>query len=175
MGTIEQVTCRYPSCGQVFIPRKGSGGSPQVYCRNLCHQRHYAQLHPPDKKKGRESSQRYYYQHREAENARVSLHRRVFPISSRIAARKSTHKRRLAKFHSSSPATLTRREWEEIVSLYGSLCAYCEKLIPNPTQDHLIPLSKGGSHTADNIVPACLSCNSSKGNKDLDEFLRRRA
>ena len=35
------------------------------------------------------------------------------------------------------------------------------------TQDHVIPLSKGGQHIKENIVPACPSCNSKKGNRML--------
>ena len=49
---------------------------------------------------------------------------------------------------------------------YGGRCAYCAasgKL----TMDHVVPLSKGGAHTADNIVPVCLACNMSKGAKPL--------
>ena len=33
--------------------------------------------------------------------------------------------------------------------------------------DHLTPLSKGGSHTVSNIVPACRPCNSRKGVKEV--------
>ena len=29
--------------------------------------------------------------------------------------------------------------------------------------DHITPLSKGGDHTASNIVPCCRSCNAKKG------------
>ena len=31
--------------------------------------------------------------------------------------------------------------------------------------DHIIPLSKGGTHTGSNIAPACPSCNRAKGDK----------
>lgn len=42
-------------------------------------------------------------------------------------------------------------------------CVYCGKRAKGKlTQDHIPPLSKGGSHTASNIVPACCSCNSRK-------------
>jgi 5-methylcytosine-specific restriction endonuclease McrA len=34
-----------------------------------------------------------------------------------------------------------------------------------------VPLSRGGSHTASNIVPACRSCNSSKGARSLMQYL----
>lgn len=38
------------------------------------------------------------------------------------------------------------------------------------TMDHVIPLSRGGDHSIDNIVPSCFSCNASKGNKLLSEI-----
>jgi 5-methylcytosine-specific restriction endonuclease McrA len=34
-----------------------------------------------------------------------------------------------------------------------------------PTLDHIIPLSRGGGHTADNVQLAHLSCNARKGNR----------
>ena len=45
------------------------------------------------------------------------------------------------------------------------ICAYC----PNETTstDHLIPRLRGGPEDADNHVPACRFCNSSKGSKDV--------
>jgi 5-methylcytosine-specific restriction endonuclease McrA len=43
-------------------------------------------------------------------------------------------------------------------------CYYCG-LERKLTQDHVVPLSKGGSHSKDNVVAACRSCNSSKGDR----------
>lgn len=34
------------------------------------------------------------------------------------------------------------------------------------TADHLVPLSKGGTHTTDNIAPAHRGCNSTKKDKE---------
>jgi len=55
-----------------------------------------------------------------------------------------------------------------IKSLYGTeLCYICS----NPTErkdrtaDHVIPLSKGGPHSAANLKMACRGCNSRKGNR----------
>lgn len=53
-------------------------------------------------------------------------------------------------------------------------CVYCgtkESIVGELTIDHIIPISKGGSGTAENLVKACKSCNSKKTNKDLVEFL----
>lgn len=47
-------------------------------------------------------------------------------------------------------------------------CAYCSS--PAVGWDHIIPRSRGGSHSPDNLVPACASCNSQKGSKTADEY-----
>lgn len=44
---------------------------------------------------------------------------------------------------------------------FNGLCAYgCGR--PATSNDHIWPVALGGTSRADNIVPACLSCNSSK-------------
>lgn len=67
-------------------------------------------------------------------------------------------------------ATLTKDEWEEIKNEYNNCCAYCGESENGLQQDHVIPVSKGGPYTAENIVPACISCNSSKSDKLLSEW-----
>jgi 5-methylcytosine-specific restriction endonuclease McrA len=70
---------------------------------------------------------------------------------------------------------------------YGDDCFYCgttmsfrrlRKGDPWPTNlatlEHVAPISQGGTHTWDNVVLACWSCNCSKKNSPLDEWLRRR-
>lgn len=37
--------------------------------------------------------------------------------------------------------------------------------------DHVVPLARGGSHSIDNLVPACERCNTSKGAKLLADWL----
>lgn len=51
-------------------------------------------------------------------------------------------------------------------------CKYCDR--PATTFDHVIPVSKGGPSTIDNIVPACVFCNSSKKDRNVDEWLAQR-
>lgn len=42
-------------------------------------------------------------------------------------------------------------------------CQYCGRAAENV--DHIVPKSKGGSHTWDNVVASCRPCNSRKENK----------
>lgn len=57
---------------------------------------------------------------------------------------------------------LTASQWRGIKALYGHCCVYCGVAGKRLTQDHIVPLSRGGSHTLANVVPACRSCNSRK-------------
>ena len=50
-------------------------------------------------------------------------------------------------------------------------CCYCYDETAKLTIDHLIPRFKDGPESSDNIVWCCRSCNSSKGKKDLLEWM----
>lgn len=65
---------------------------------------------------------------------------------------------------------LTAAQWSEIKAAYGHRCAYCHKKSQRLTQDHVVPLSRGGHHTASNVVPACKSCNSRKGAREAPTY-----
>ena len=56
---------------------------------------------------------------------------------------------------------LTIQEWRAIKAAYQDHCAYCDKKT-ELTLDHVIPLSKQGVHSKDNVVPACWPCNNKK-------------
>jgi len=47
-------------------------------------------------------------------------------------------------------------------------CQYCGSR-KHLTLDHVIPRSKGGQHTWDNVVTACASCNGRKGDRLLKD------
>lgn len=63
-------------------------------------------------------------------------------------------------------------EWRSCKKAFDNTCAYCGEKKPL-AQDHFIPVSKGGNYTADNIIPACQSCNSSKHDNDFEWWYRR--
>ena len=56
----------------------------------------------------------------------------------------------------------TPDQWQQTLEDHKYRCAYCGTPDENLTQDHVMPISKGGNHTASNIVPACRSCNAKK-------------
>jgi len=81
---------------------------------------------------------------------------------------RSTHRRRAEKVG----AVGSFDKWDVLIRLgkQKNLCHYCQCRIevhgPEKYQiDHFIPLSRGGSNHANNIVLACSGCNLGKGSK----------
>jgi len=73
--------------------------------------------------------------------------------------------RRIKKLQVGGSHTLG--DWENLQAQYNWTCPCCGKQEPDITlsEDHIIPLSKGGSDNIENIQPLCRSCNSSKQTK----------
>ena len=57
---------------------------------------------------------------------------------------------------------LSRREifWRD-----GYTCQYCGKATREPTLDHVMPRVRGGTHTWENVVTACVPCNHRKASR----------
>lgn len=76
-----------------------------------------------------------------------------------------------------NPPLWVRERWSIDEECQWSVCAYCGLDIQRKprgkeihwlwTWDHIVPLSRGGRDVWENLVPACRSCNSSKGTKFL--------
>ena len=49
----------------------------------------------------------------------------------------------------------------------GHRCQYCHR--PAENIDHVVPRSRGGTHTWENVVASCRSCNSRKEDRLLSE------
>lgn len=62
----------------------------------------------------------------------------------------------------------TRPSRRAIHSRDGNKCVYC-KSTRNLTIDHIIPSSRGGQNSWENMVCACNKCNTFKGNRTPEE------
>jgi len=71
---------------------------------------------------------------------------------------------------SSEATRLWRRAIKES---FDCTCVYCGETYDynDLTIDHVHPRSKGGETISSNCVPACLSCNQSKGSEQWDEWM----
>lgn len=108
--------------------------------------------------------------YREKNAEKVRAYKRQYKKENRDLFNGYKHKRRAQK--RMLPNTLNATQWKRAKRHFEKSCAYCgvkEAL----TRDHFIPLSKGGGFTRENIVPACISCNSSKGDRDFFEWYPR--
>jgi hypothetical protein len=55
----------------------------------------------------------------------------------------------------------------------GLSCAWCCQTIEDGaklTLDHIVPYSEGGTTKSDNLIVACLRCNSSRGSRSIETF-----
>lgn len=62
---------------------------------------------------------------------------------------------------------------KEISRILSSPCCVCDST-ENPTLDHIVPISRGGTHSIGNLQCLCASCNFSKRDSLPMEFKMRR-
>jgi 5-methylcytosine-specific restriction endonuclease McrA len=86
-------------------------------------------------------------------------------------AKMLSHKSRVRRMKERSvTGAHTAEEWEALVVLCGNKCVKCgvSGNVVKLTQDHIIPISKGGTNNVTNLQPLCQSCNSKKGTKAVN-------
>lgn len=74
--------------------------------------------------------------------------------------------------------TMSKADWARVLQEFGSMCIFCgsEGTAENRgiVPDHLIPVTQFGELVLGNTVPACQTCNDSRGEKAWRPFLRTR-
>ncbi len=67
------------------------------------------------------------------------------------------------------------RWWQQKTA--PEICYFCNQKVgfKNLTMDHIVPLSRGGRSTKDNLVPCCKPCNNRKKNAlpiEWEEYMK---
>ena len=110
--------------------------------------------------------------HRTKSNGRQKVQSKQWRLANPEAAQASSHQTNLKlkhpKAYETSDITVKGlRDW--LKERRDTACTYCGN--PGVHIDHIVPLSKGGEHTWTNITISCKSCNVSKSDMQLDEWL----
>ncbi|MBW4677272.1 MAG: HNH endonuclease [Desmonostoc geniculatum HA4340-LM1] len=70
--------------------------------------------------------------------------------------------------------TLTGYETREyLLEKWGRQCAYCGLKDVQLQIEHIHPRAKGGSNSITNLTLSCEKCNTKKGTKDINDFLKK--
>ncbi|MFB9646730.1 HNH endonuclease signature motif containing protein [Microbacterium terregens] len=88
-------------------------------------------------------------------------------------SRRARASRRRKRRMDAADNDLTPQQWAQIRAAWSG-CAYCGSPVAALQRDCVLPLSRGGRYTVENIVPACGSCNASKSNDEVTSWLRRK-
>lgn len=137
------------------------------------HKEKLKQYRLKNKEKLKKMKEQYYQKNKKY----IKIKTKEWKINNKEKVRFYAKKRRSAKRGSVGFHTI--EEWNQKKIEYKNKCAYCgieekdlNKKFEDPrwhkfTEDHVIPITKGGTDYINNIVPACQACNSSKHNKLL--------
>ena len=105
----------------------------------------------------------YYKKNKDYILKRTAKRRKDNPLISRVYTHKYRQRKKLLK------SNFTIDQWQQCLTHFNHQCAYCGST-ESLEQEHVIPVSRGGHYTPDNIIPACRSCNASKNNKIMQDW-----
>ena len=125
--------------------------------------RRWSKTHPEQR---RAAKRLYYARHREQHTLTMAAYHKAHP---EVLRAKSSAYRARAR---AADGRFTSAEWRALVDIYDGWCAYRGEAGPLQV-DHRIPLSRGGTNAIDNVLPACRTCNTQKGQMTETEFRAR--
>jgi 5-methylcytosine-specific restriction endonuclease McrA len=165
--------CRYcgnerPATAEFFSRHKQTRDGLHTMCRS-CKAAYDAEYRARTVEKRRAYFADYYRVNAERLKAATRDQQQRNRVAMRPLKRAATNRRRARERE--LEATFTETEWAECKAHFGG-CAYCGAT-GKVEQDHFVPLTLGGHYRRDNIVPACRSCNPSKGNRAFAEWYPR--
>ncbi|MGD6897104.1 HNH endonuclease [Bacillus infantis] len=159
----------------------------QPYCKECASEKSQKWLYENLDRK-RKIAQKYYHSDKGRQN---KLRDRERQKENNYAYSKQYQKENLEKFRlyrqkrrsikNTISNDFTLEDWQYCLEYFNNSCAYCgltneahyKKFDTSLHQEHILPVTKGGSYSKENIVPACKSCNSSKNDKELINWLKQ--
>mgnify|MGYP000939281706 FL=1 len=164
-----EVAERRKAYREVYVPPSES--LERKRAKNREYMREYSKR--PDVVEKRQQNHKIRYAKSEYRERQKELRDAYRKTEDGKAARRAEHMKREALKKSSGDGVSAA----DILSQYKSQkgrCWWCGKSVgDNYHVDHLIPLTRGGKHSARNIVISCPSCNLSKNNKLPHEWTSR--
>jgi 5-methylcytosine-specific restriction endonuclease McrA len=109
----------------------------------------------------------------------AALHRKDCKVCYNVRRKENKAKKAHSDFIGSSKrrgesnVAYSHEQWKQTCIFFEGRCAYCGRTMRKGerlTRDHLVPVAEGGLTCQSNIVPACSSCNSSKGARDWHDW-----
>jgi 5-methylcytosine-specific restriction endonuclease McrA len=150
--------CNREQDDSCFYRESSSSGALRARCIN-CLKSHNRQYYIENADKIKLNSRKWYRENQERALAKArkwqSENLKVISQIKRRSRLKRKEKLILA-------GSYTQQEWNTLVEKYGGFCLRCFKKDVPLAADHVVPVSKGGANTIDNIQPLCGPCNSRK-------------
>jgi len=117
--------------------------------------------------KGKKAHRKGNQKYEKSEKGKIAHKRYDQSPLGKISRARRKSRRRIQELNTRNDLTLL--QWDQILRTQRNKCNHCgvnfgSKL---PTKDHIIPVSRGGGLTKNNVQALCGSCNSSKGNKTV--------
>lgn len=113
----------------------------------------------------------YYKTHRDAILAQTGRWAKAHPDKYRATQRIAQARRRAVKIAAGGDV-MEAKKFKKWVDAQPKVCFYCGVECSSAFHvDHFIPLSKGGTHSANNLRIACRHCNLTKHASDPYQFM----
>lgn len=116
----------------------------------------------------------YHFANKAAANARTKAWHKSHPEESKAAKLNSKAKRRALEYGTRINEYGIRQWMKEVRSKEFARCHWCGTKVHGSqiVFDHVVALSKGGTHTIGNLCACCRSCNSMKKDRELARWIR---
>lgn len=113
-------------------------------------------------------------QWRNSNRDKVNASSRSWAKKNRPKRRALEAKRRLLETAAAINLKSIKAWMQRVLDSESAVCYYCQNTVEkeNIHFDHIIPLSKGGNHSPDNLCVSCATCNQSKSDKFVRVWIK---